>query len=35
MADEYKQKAKQALALFGEKALLLEMLADYMTERKN
>lgn len=35
MADDYKQKARQALSHFGNKALLLNMLADYIVERSS
>jgi geranylgeranyl diphosphate synthase type II len=35
MADEYKQKARQALNHFGNKALMLNMLADYIVERSS
>jgi len=33
MAEEYKQKAKQALERFGGKALLLAILADFIVDR--
>lgn len=35
MADEYRQKAKQALERFGDKALLINMLADFIIDRNN
>jgi geranylgeranyl diphosphate synthase type II len=35
MADEYRQKAKQALERFGDKALLIGMLADFIIDRNN
>lgn len=35
MADDYKQKARQALSPFGNKALLLNLLADYIVERSS
>jgi geranylgeranyl diphosphate synthase, type II len=35
MAEEYKQSAKQALSRFGGKAVFLEMLADYITDRNS
>ncbi len=35
MADDYKQAARQALSHFGNKALLLNMLADFIVDRSN
>jgi geranylgeranyl diphosphate synthase type II len=35
MAEEYKQNAKQALSHFGGKAVLLELLADYIIDRNS
>jgi geranylgeranyl diphosphate synthase type II len=35
MADQYRQAGKKALSYFGEKAVLLDMLADFILDRKN
>lgn len=35
MADDYIKNAKQALSQFGSKALLLEIMAEYIIERNN
>lgn len=35
LAREYSQKAKDALAVFGEKAAFLTALTDYLTDRRN
>jgi geranylgeranyl diphosphate synthase, type II len=35
MADEYRHNARQALTHFGNKALLLNMLADFIVDRNN
>lgn len=34
IADDYIKKAKKAAGIFGKKAAILDLLADYMTERK-